>query len=58
MVAVSAGVAGVTAYVVSQNNQPKESKTFYESFNTMPLTRFLRIIQYNAFDTYRCYGFK
>ena len=39
MVAVSAGVAGVTAYVVSQNNQPKESKTFYESFNTMPLTR-------------------
>ena len=39
MVAVSAGVAGVTAYVVSQNNQPKESQTFYESFNTMPLTR-------------------
>ena len=39
MVAVSAGVAGVTAYVVSQNNQPKESQTFFESFNTMPLTR-------------------
>ena len=39
MVAVSAGVAGVTAYFVSQNNQPKESQTFYESFNTMPLTR-------------------
>ena len=39
MVAVSAGVAGVTAYVVSQNNQPKENQTFYESFNTMPLTR-------------------
>ena len=38
MVAVSAGVAGVTAYVVSQNNQPKESQTFFESFNTMPLT--------------------
>ena len=39
MVAVSAGVAGVTAYVVTQNNEPKEVQTFYNSFNAAPLTR-------------------
>lgn len=39
MIAVSAGVAGVTAYVVTQNNEPKEVQTFYNSFNAAPLTR-------------------
>lgn len=39
MIAVSAGVAGVTAYIVTQNNEPKEVQTFYESFNAAPLTR-------------------
>lgn len=38
MVAVSAGVAGVTAYAVMQNNQ-KDNASFYEAFNTAPLTR-------------------
>lgn len=38
MVAVSAGVAGVTAYAVMQNNQ-KDDASFYEAFNTAPLTR-------------------
>lgn len=39
MIAVSAGVAGVTAYIVTQNNKPKEIQTFYNSFNAAPLTR-------------------
>lgn len=38
MVAVSAGVASVTAYAVMQNNQ-KDNASFYEAFNTAPLTR-------------------
>lgn len=38
MVAVSAGVAGVTAYAVMQNNQ-KDNASFYEAFNTAPLAR-------------------
>ncbi|MFR3186673.1 MAG: trypsin-like peptidase domain-containing protein [Phocaeicola sp.] len=38
MVAVSAGVAGVTAYAVMQNNQ-KDNASFYEALNTAPLTR-------------------
>lgn len=38
MLAVSAGVAGVTAYAVMQNNQ-KDNASFYEAFNTAPLTR-------------------
>lgn len=38
MIAVSAGVAGVTAYTVMQNNKT-ENTNFYESFNTTPLAR-------------------
>lgn len=38
MVAVSAGVAGVTAYTVMQKNQ-KDNTSFYEAFNTASLTR-------------------
>lgn len=38
MVAVSAGVAGVTAYAVMQKNQ-KHDTSFYEAFNTASLTR-------------------
>lgn len=38
MVAVSAGVAGVTAYAVMQKNQ-KNDTSFYEAFNTASLTR-------------------
>ncbi len=39
MIAVSAGVAGVTAYIVTQNNEPKEIQTFYNSFDAAPLTK-------------------
>lgn len=38
MIAVSAGVAGVTAYTVMQNNNT-ENTNFYESFNAAPLAR-------------------
>lgn len=38
MIAVSAGVAGVTAYTVMQNNNT-ENTNFYESFNATPLAR-------------------
>lgn len=39
MVAVSAGVAGVTAYAVMQNNQKDDATSFYDTFKTAPLTR-------------------
>ncbi|MDY3267603.1 MAG: trypsin-like peptidase domain-containing protein [Phocaeicola sp.] len=38
MIAVSAGVAGVTAYTVMQNDNT-ENTNFYESFNAAPLAR-------------------
>lgn len=38
MIAVSAGVAGVTAYTVMKNNNT-ENTNFYESFNAAPLAR-------------------
>lgn len=39
MVAVSAGVAGVTAYAVMQNNQKDDATSFYDTFKVAPLTR-------------------
>ena len=39
MVAVSAGVAGVTAYAVMQNNQKDDATSFYDTFKAAPLTR-------------------
>lgn len=39
MVAVSAGVAGVTAYAVMQNNQKDDATSFYDTFKTAPLMR-------------------
>ena len=40
MVAVSAGVAGVTAYSVMQNNEPKSDfNSFYDNFQTQSLAR-------------------
>ena len=40
MVAVSAGVAGVTAYSVMQKNEPKsDSNSFYDNFQTESLAR-------------------
>ena len=38
MIAVSAGVAGVTAYAVMQS-QPEVKASFFDSFQTVPLTR-------------------
>ena len=38
MIAVSAGVAGVTAYAVMQN-KTEANASFYDSFQTVPLTR-------------------
>ena len=38
MIAVSAGVAGVTAYAVMQS-QPEAKASFFDSFQTVPLTR-------------------
>lgn len=39
MVAVSAGIAGVTAYAVMQNNQKDDATSFYDTFKAAPLTR-------------------
>lgn len=39
MVAVSAGVAGVTAYAVMQNNQKDDATSFYDTFKAASLTR-------------------
>lgn len=39
MVAVSAGVAGVTAYAVMQNNQKDDATSFYDTFKVAPLMR-------------------
>ena len=38
MIAVSAGVAGITAYAVMQR-QPEAKASFFDSFQTVPLTR-------------------
>ena len=39
MVAVSAGVAGITAYSVMQSEEKSTASSFYDSFDTMPVTR-------------------